>query len=297
MSDPLGFRSEYDRLAAIVEEALPGYLELDGGDPARIVVEASRYSLLGGGKRIRPVLSLAVAKMFGCPVSAILPFACSVEMIHTYSLIHDDLPCMDDDDLRRGRPTCHKVYGESIAVLAGDALLNRAFEILSEACLEAARDPRRIPGGVEGALRAMTSIAHAAGAAGLIGGQTIDLSYEGLPMDAALLEAMAAAWVSGVDEAGAGAVDRFADALGLAFQIKDDLLDITADAKTLGKTPGKDAVAGKNTFVSLHGLDAASARLAEETVKAGRALDVLEKRDFDVGFLRGLLRYQLERGK
>ena len=311
MPDTQEFRDEYARLSELTERGLAEVFPTTEGDPAARVIEAARYSLLAGGKRIRPVLALSVAQMLGCPLGEALPYACAVEMIHTYSLVHDDLPCMDDDDLRRGRPTCHKVYGEAMAVLAGDALLNLAFETLSAAALDTAKGTRSIPGGVEGALTAMKEIADAAGHRGMIGGQAMDIAGEGLGMTnerlvemhrrktGALLRApaLAAARLSGAAPGVLDAVDRFASALGLAFQIKDDILDVTAEAGNLGKTPGKDAEAGKTTFVTAHGLPAATEMLAEESRRAVGALEELDSLGYDVEFLKDLVRYQLERGR
>jgi len=311
MPDTQEFRDEYARLTDLAERGLADAFCLTEEEPAALVAEAARYSLLAGGKRIRPVLALSIAQMLDCPLAEVLPYACAVEMIHTYSLIHDDLPCMDDDDLRRGRPTCHKVYGEAMAVLAGDALLNLAFETLTAAVLDVATARRKVPGGIEGALSAMKEIADAAGHRGMIGGQTIDVACEGCGMNEAQLvtmhrmktgallraPALAAARLSGAARDVFDAVDRFSSALGLAFQIKDDILDVTAEAENLGKTPGKDVAAGKTTFVTLHGLAAANAMLAEESRRASEALDGLEAAGYDVEFLKDLVRYQLERGK
>ncbi len=311
MPDPQEFRDEYGRLANLTERFLEGAFLPLPENPSRVVSEAARYSLLAGGKRIRPVLALAVGQTLGCPLTAVLPFAGAVEMIHTYSLIHDDLPCMDDDDLRRGRPTCHKAYGEANAVLAGDALLNLAFETLSEACLDVASGLSAPPGGIPGSLRAMAEIARASGRSGMIGGQAIDLAAENGGVPDAFLEmmhrmktgallrapAVAAAYLSGADPEALEAVDRFSTALGLAFQIKDDILDVTADAANLGKTPGKDAESGKTTFVTRYGLTEASARLSSASGEAVSALDDLERSGFDVDFLKDLIRFQLERGK
>ena len=311
MPDPQEFRDEYGRLAALTESFLENAFQPLPEDPSRIVAEAARYSLLAGGKRIRPVLCLSVGQMLGCPLRDLLPFACAVEMIHTYSLIHDDLPCMDDDDLRRGRPTCHKAYGEANAVLAGDALLNLAFETLSCACLEVAQEGTTMPGGISGSLHAMAEIARAAGQSGMIGGQAIDLASEngGVPdvfletmhrmKTGALLRApaVAAAYLSGASSETLAAVDRFSTALGLAFQIKDDILDVTADATDLGKTPGKDADSGKTTFVTRYGLPEAVVRLSNVSLEAVAALDDIERLGYDVDFLKDLIRFQLERGK
>jgi geranylgeranyl diphosphate synthase type II len=245
---------------AVLERALPP----EGTWPDAIH-RAIRYSLFAGGKRLRPLLALAAGEAVGGTRADILPFACAVEMIHTYSLVHDDLPAMDDDDLRRGKPTSHRVFGEAIAILAGDALLTRAFHILAEAPpeVDASILARR--------LRTIALLGRACGTQGLIGGQVQDLQSEGKTVDAAGLErihraktgALLGACVSGgALLGGAGEpelelLERFGRAIGLAFQIVDDILDATEDASSLGKTAGKDAAAVKATYVRVHGLSRA----------------------------------------
>ncbi len=254
-------------LAAIreqVDKALDRALPPETAWPATIH-RAVRYSLFAGGKRIRPALVIASGEALGGARADLMPLACAVEMIHTYSLIHDDLPAMDDDDLRRGKPTSHKVFGEAIAILAGDALLTRAFHLLAE-----------VPGGGDEArlrrrVRATAILGEACGTTGLIGGQVMDLESEGRPIDAADLERLhraktgallsacvrGGAILGGADEAGLERLSRYASAIGLAFQVVDDVLDATEDAEHLGKTAGKDEAAKKATYVSVHGLEAA----------------------------------------
>jgi len=262
-------------------------------DAPPLIVEAMRYAISGGGKRLRPCLTLAVADAAGArlrldPSTArafALPAACAVEMIHTYSLVHDDLPAMDNDDLRRGRPTTHVVYGDGMAVLAGDGLLTEAFAVLTQS-----PSPVLPPGApdvpIARRLRAVSVLASAAGAVGMVGGQAIDLAAAGrvsgkpaAPMGATALEDMhrrktgaliraaatLGAIVVGADDATIASVDAYARELGLAFQIVDDLLDVEGSPETLGKTAGKDAAAGKPTFPALHGIDA-SRRLAADCV-------------------------------
>ena len=258
-----------------------------------LIAEAVRYSVFAGGKRLRPLLALAAADaVTGDALAdheAVMPAACAIEMIHTYSLIHDDLPAMDDDTQRRGRPTSHVVYGEGMAVLAGDALLTEAFRVL-------ARHPRTgAPDVAASKLRVLGRVAEAAGAAGMVGGQVVDLEAAGqlssgrprpagAAMNAAALDAMharktgaliraaavAGAVMAGAPDAAVAAVDAYAGHLGLAFQIVDDILDVEGDPATLGKTTGKDAAAGKPTYPGLHGLRA-SRHLAAEAIGRARA--------------------------
>jgi geranylgeranyl diphosphate synthase type II len=256
---------------AAVEARLAALL---AGGPASLL-DGMRYAVLGGGKRLRPILCLWTHELCGGddPEGA-LDAACALELLHTYSLVHDDLPCMDDDDLRRGRLTCHVVYGEGMAVLIGDALLNLAYETVLAA-------PWRHP---ERGLEVARTLAAAASHRGLVGGQVLDLEAEGKPPDAARLEAihraktgalMQAAVLCGALAAGAGAADREAlgrigGELGLAFQIVDDVLDQTAGAAELGKSPGKDRNAGKLTYPAVHGLES-SRRQARQRIEAVRA--------------------------
>ncbi len=225
-----------------------------------VVSEAMRYSLQGGGKRIRPCLVMEFCRVCGGDTTAALPFAAAVEMIHTYSLIHDDLPCMDDDDLRRGKPACHVQYGEANALLAGDGLLTLAFETLAAAPLPGNR-----------VVEACAALAAAAGHRGMIGGQTMDLENENRAVSLETLrktdalktvELIRAACLLGCIAAGASQQQRkaaaeYAYGLGMAFQIVDDILDVTGDTATLGKPAGSDAAQNKSTYVTLCGLDGA----------------------------------------
>jgi geranylgeranyl diphosphate synthase type II len=279
-ADALGRR--LDAWRHEVDDALDRALPAEGAWPSTIH-RAVRYSLFAGGKRIRPLLVLATAEAVGCPTGAVMPLGCAVEMIHTYSLIHDDLPAMDDDDLRRGKPTSHKVFGEAMAILAGDALLTRAFHLLVEVADDA--DPALL----RRRLAATAILGEAAGTTGLIGGQVEDLESEGRAIPADRLErlhraktgALLGACIRGSAVlAGAGPdarthLDRYAAAMGLAFQVVDDVLDATSAPEELGKTPGKDAAAGKATYVSVHGLEEAgliARRLLAEARDAAAAL-------------------------
>ena len=274
-----------------VESALDAALPAETAWPATIH-RAVRYSLFAGGKRLRPILALAAAEAVASANGAdeaegralAMPAACALELIHTYSLIHDDLPAMDDDTLRRGQPTSHVVFGEGLAILAGDALLTEAFALM-------AREPVGASNGVLDArkLRAILLVADAAGPCGMVGGQAIDLEAEGAGASfdgeglramharktGALIRAAAAAGavMAGASDAQLAAVERFASELGLAFQIVDDILDVEGASQALGKTAGKDAAAGKPTYPALYGLEA-SRRMAADCV--GRALGALE---------------------
>lgn len=261
-----------------VEKALREALPAASLKPATIH-RAMRYSLLSGGKRLRPLLCCAASEACGGTVRRALPAACAVEMVHAYSLIHDDLPCMDDDDLRRGKPTSHKVFGEGIAVLAGDALLTQAFAVLATAR----------PASRHTAADMVSVLAGACGSRGLIAGQVADLEGEGAPpTEPALYFVHAAktgmllraslklgAMCAGAKPSRINTLDRFGFALGLSFQIQDDILDCTQTAAKLGKTAGKDAAAGKMTFPALFGLDGARDLAARWTAEAIGSLQSL----------------------
>lgn len=283
--------------AALVEAALDRYLGPDAGPPQ--LIAAMRYSLLGGGKRLRPFLVLSAAELCGGPAGAALPAACAVEMIHTYSLIHDDLPCMDDDDLRRGRPTNHKVFGEALAVLAGDSLLTLAVQVLSEA----AADPRV---GCERAVAALTELARGAGPAGMAGGQVLDLEGEEKAAPAEVMEQIhrlktgalftaclrMGAIVGGGGAAELAALTAYSRHFGLAFQIQDDVLDVVGDTAKLGKAVGSDERKDKSTYVKLYGLEGARARARAEAELAVAALAPLGA---PAALLSELARYVVER--
>lgn len=253
---------------------------------------AMHYSLFAGGKRLRPVLAIAAAEAVGGPAGDVLNVACALECIHTYSLIHDDLPAIDNDDLRRGRPTCHKVFGEAIAILAGDALLTASFEIM-------ARSSSRDKGAL---LKAFSEIARAAGSMGMIGGQAVDIESEGKEITLPILQYIhihktgelilasirAGALISGADEAGLKALTRYGESVGLAFQITDDILDVEGTEAVLGKPVGGDKKKGKATYPALLGLDEAKRRAGELTV---RAVDALSGFDGKADPLRAIAMY------
>ncbi|MSP63578.1 MAG: polyprenyl synthetase family protein [Myxococcales bacterium] len=260
--------------------------------------EAMRYSLLSGGKRLRPILALAACEAVGGQPEEALDAACAIEMIHTYSLIHDDLPAMDDDDFRRGRKTSHKVFGEAVAILAGDALLTEAFRVAATA--RAGREAR--------VAEVVFEVARAAGAAGMVGGQVIDIEATGRNVTVGGLEALhhaktgelllvsvrAGAWMGGAGPEDLQRLTVYGRALGLAFQIVDDVLDVTADLATLGKDPGSDRAAGKTTFVDLLGEGGAKAR-AREVMDAGIA--ALAPFGDRARPLEALARYTVERDR
>ena len=281
--------SEYQNLINhALDEAIPQKDCLYGN-----IFKAMRYSLNAGGKRIRPVLVLEFARIFGVDENAAMPFAVALEMIHTYSLIHDDLPCMDDDDLRRGRPTSHKVFGEAIAVLAGDALLNRAFEhVLNNSKLPS-----------ETTLKALGCLANASGAEGMIGGQIIDMEGENRTLDAdeitmlqdmktgALIKAAAlmGAIIGNASETQLSSAKVYAENVGLAFQIRDDILNVEGDADIMGKDVGNDEESGKSTFVKLFGLDECKRKVEELTERAVEEAKKLPESDFLVWLAYELL--------
>ena len=253
-----------------IEDFLSHNLQKDGAIPA--LCEATQYSLLGGGKRLRPLLCLTTASLFGVHTHQAMPFACALEMIHTYSLIHDDLPAMDNDDMRRGRPTCHKAFDEATAILAGDALLTDAFGLMAS-CAPVLPAQR--------VLSALTEAAAAAGSAGMVGGQMLDMAFTGATnINLAALQHMhslktgalfkascvCGALLGGAQDEEISAIAAYAQAIGLAFQIVDDILDVVGDPGTLGKSIGKDAQQGKTTYPSLVGLDE-SRKLAHQATK------------------------------
>jgi geranylgeranyl diphosphate synthase type II len=257
---------------ARVEEALRTALA-EGEVPPRLRA-AMGHLLLAGGKRLRPLCAIGAAEAVGGDLASALPVGVALEMIHTYSLLHDDLPCMDDDDLRRGLPTCHRVFGEALALLAGDALLARAFEVLSRAAGKAGWP-----------FSLIEEVARAAGSAGMVGGQVLDLEGEGRELTLEEVERMhalktgalfVASVRAGALSAGAGAealdaLTAYARPLGLAFQVQDDLLDVVGDRQALGKPVGQDAAHAKSTFPALCGVEASRARaraLAQEAIEA-----------------------------
>lgn len=253
----------------------------------KVVFDAMRYSVTAGGKRIRPMLVLEFCRICGGDILNALPFACAVELVHTYSLIHDDLPCMDDDGMRRGKPSCHIKFGESNALLAGDALLSLAFET--------ALCNNNIVGiGYERAARAAGELAKASGAEGMVGGQIIDLESEGKETDCATIKDMyskktgamiVAAAKIGCIAAGAGnaqinAAEKYARGIGFAFQLVDDILDMRGDASKIGKPVGSDSINGKRTYAYIIGADKSEELIGRLTREAADSLDIFEDAEF-----------------
>jgi geranylgeranyl diphosphate synthase type II len=283
--------------AATIGRALAHSVPEPSGPAARLF-ESMRYSLLAGGKRLRPVLALASCEAVGGKTDAALGLACALEMIHTYSLIHDDLPCMDDDDLRRGRPTNHKVYGDALATLAGDALLTDAFKVL-------ARSTSSGPSPVT-VLEVVTELAGAAGSAGMVAGQVIDIESEGQELDISRLEQLHArktgalfvaairggALIGGASPSQLDQLTVYSHALGLAFQVIDDILDCEATTEQMGKRTQKDGASGKATYPSLIGLEQSRARARDLN---SRALEALGSFDHRADPLRALADFVVER--
>ncbi len=292
------FKKYLTEQCAVVEHALARYMLTEEG-PLANHIKAMRYSLFAGGKRIRPILALAAAEALHVTTDHLLPTACALECIHTYSLIHDDLPAMDDDDLRRGKPTCHVVFGEAEAILAGDGLLSFAFELLSHPDAQQGITP-------DAQLRVISIIAKAIGPVGMVGGQSLDLAAEGQAISfehlrlihgyktGALITAsvQAGAIFGKANEKQFAALSQYGTQIGLAFQIVDDLLDVEGTTEDLGKTVGADAQRKKATYPAFFGV-AKTKVMAQEAVEA--ALTALEIFDAKAEPLRALARYIYER--
>ena len=278
------FDEQFASYARQTNDALRDCLRYPGVRLQAAVVDAMRYSLLDAGKRLRAALVLEFARLASAPREGATALACAIEMLHAYSLIHDDLPCMDNDDFRRGKPSCHKEFGESTALLAGDALLTLAFETAAGAPL--LTDLQRV--------EAVCTLSKAGGVCGMIGGQVIDLACEGNTVDEATLDTLCTLKTGALLRAAArlgclagkadkkmyDAADRYAAAVGLAFQITDDILDVTGDAHTLGKPVGSDAENHKTTYASLFGVAGAKARAITLIEAAKRETDAFSDNSF-----------------
>ncbi|WP_312641863.1 farnesyl diphosphate synthase [Hydrogenoanaerobacterium sp.] len=277
----LGYDEKYKRYLTQIDCALDGYLN-ETDTAYQSVISAMRYSALGAGKRVRAILLIEFCKACGGTEQLAMPFACALEMIHAYSLIHDDLPCMDNDELRRGKPSCWKAFGETTALLAGDGLLTKAFEAAAGSTAPA-----------ECALRATLELAQNAGTGGMLGGQVIDLEGEGKPVDevhllqmysmktGALINAAAkiGCILAGVGEEKINLAHRYAEKIGLAFQIVDDILDVAGDQETLGKPIGSDVQSEKTTFATLHDLEYARNKALRLTKEAREILNEFTMED------------------
>lgn len=299
------FEAKYETWAKYVNDALSTIIE-EKENPAKNIYSAMRYSLMAGGKRIRPVLSFAVCEMLDGDIEDVLPYACAIEMIHTYSLIHDDLPAMDNDDYRRGKPTNHKIYGEARAILAGDGLLTYAFELMTESILHALNDNGMDMDGLEKRIRVVNYIARASGVSGMIGGQVIDiesvertiklevLEFMNRCKTGALIKAavMVPAIITGAGRDSMDCLEKYSDNIGLAFQVKDDILDAESSLELLGKNSGRDLQEKRSTYVTLYGLSEAKSKL-ECLIHDG--ISALDRFGEKAGFLRKLALFIKER--
>jgi len=287
-----------DERKTLVDKALQKFMPKPSG-LASDVIRAMNYSLFAGGKRIRPILCIAGAEAVGGSADSVVPVACAIELIHTYSLIHDDLPVMDNDDFRRGKPTNHKVFGEAVALLAGDGLLTLAFNLMAGYGAEKKVEKKAL-------LRVIDLIASAAGYKGMVGGQVVDITYEGLEPDPNVVEyihrhktaALIAASVTAGTILAEGnkdeekSINRYGQQIGLAFQIADDILNIEGDKKVIGKGIGSDKKRGKITYPSVFGT-AESKTIQKELIK--NAIDSLKRFDTRAEPLRDLARYIIKR--
>jgi len=294
----MNFRAELAERAKLVNMALEQCLPSVTAYPP-LIHQAVRYSVFAGGKRLRPILVTAGAEAVGGSAETVMPAACAIELLHTYSLVHDDLPAMDNDDLRRGQPTCHKVFGEATAILAGDALLTLSFAVLAQLPQSAGISPERV-------VRVISELAHAAGTRGLIGGQAVDLASEGGIVDEDMLEYIhtrktgalirvsvrTGAILSAASEKQLQKLTNYANSLGLAFQIVDDILDVVGDEQVIGKPVGSDQRNQKATYPALFGLKAARQKAAEA---AETALSSLNGFGAEADFLRRLVHFVTSR--
>lgn len=292
-------QKEIEKRIREIEFILKKYLPKEEGYQ-KTILEAMNYSILAGGKRLRPMLMLETYRLFGGESKVIEPFAAAIEMIHTYSLVHDDLPAMDNDEYRRGKKTTHAVYGEAMGILAGDALLNYAYETAAEAFL---MEPENVQIG-----KAFFVFAKKAGVYGMVGGQTVDIESEGSQISkeklefiyrlktSALLEAsmLTGAILAGASEEDQQLIERAAAEIGFAFQIRDDILDITSSLEVLGKPVGSDEKNQKATYAVMEGIEAAEAKVQQLSIQAMERIHSLPQQNL---FLSELLRYLIHREK
>lgn len=294
----MNFISELNKRTILVNEYLERYLKKNNNMQS-LIYDAMKYSLFAGGKRLRPILLLSSYEVFNKNYKNAMPFACAIEMIHTYSLIHDDLPCMDDDDYRRGKLSNHKKFGEAIAVLAGDALLNKAFETSVDESMKLGNDSSLV-------LKALSVMANSSGTEGMIGGQVVDmfcqdlidddkkLKYMHLHKTGAIIRSSASigALLGGASEEELNSIEIYAENLGLAFQVKDDILDVIGNIDILGKPIGSDEENHKATYVSLFGLEKSKLLEKELTEKAIESISIFGDR---AAFLIDIAEYLLRR--
>ncbi|PKM78613.1 MAG: geranyl transferase [Firmicutes bacterium HGW-Firmicutes-15] len=291
------FTQELRTRKEYIENCLEKFLGDESRNPV-LIHQAMHYAVLNGGKRLRPIMVLEGARIAGGKVESVIPTACAIEMIHSYSLVHDDLPAMDDDDFRRGQPTCHKVFGEANAILTGDALLTGAFEVMADNALIDGIELKDV-------VRVIREVAHAAGSQGMIGGQVLDLAGEdqtvayflsvlhGLKTGELFKASLrAGAILNRMDEAGLEALTQFGHNFGLAFQITDDILDVTGDQSLIGKPVGSDEKNVRTTYISLFGVEGAKEK-AQESVQA--CLESLAVFGSEADFLRDLAWFTLYR--
>lgn len=292
----MDFKEELKKKANIVDEYMEKFLPPEDRYP-EVIFKAMRYSVFAGGKRLRPIMVMEACRAFGGDVEKSMPFACAIEMIHTYSLIHDDLPALDNDDYRRGRLTSHKVFGENMAILAGDALLHHAFETMAEACVKF-NDIKYT--------KAMLAIAQGAGINGMVAGQVVDVISEGKDIDKDTLDYIhknkTAAMIIGALKAGAemgGAseeeiknIDRVGELVGVAFQIQDDILDVTSTLEELGKPINSDEKNHKVTYATMFGVEDASKIVMD---MSNEALEILHSMGEKMDFLARLTEYLIRR--
>ncbi|MCX8129031.1 MAG: polyprenyl synthetase family protein [Clostridia bacterium] len=298
----MDFKQKYGEWLKVIDDELNRIMEVACNKEIcyeKTIYEAMKYSLLAGGKRLRPVLALAVCELLDGKMENVLPFACAVEMIHTYSLIHDDLPAMDNDEYRRGRLTNHKVFGEAAAILAGDALLNYAFELMTES-------PSKDENILYAKIKAMNIIAKSSGSSGMIGGQVVDLESEGKSIGADTLEYMhrcktgalikapviASAILCNADKSEMDSLEKYAEHIGLAFQIKDDILDVEGDFNAMGKEAGSDMQNQKSTFITIYGLDESKRMLQRITDEAIESISIFGEKAI---YLKQLAKYLISR--